>query len=66
MLARIVSICDAHDAMTNRRPYQAAEPSDHALRVLAEDRGRDWDRQLVAVFLRLVAEGKFRNLRPPE
>lgn len=60
--ARVVSISDAYDAMTNHRPHHAPEPSEQALRTLVEDRGRVWDPELVQKFVRLMAEGRGRNL----
>lgn len=54
--ARAIAIADAFDAMTSSRPYSAALPVEHALRVIRDDHGRQFDGQLAEAFLD-VAEG---------
>ena len=51
LLARVISVCDAFDAMTSDRPYRAALPLTEAARRLREGAGTQWDPQLVRVFL---------------
>src|SRR3954471_4572786 len=52
--ARIVSVCDAYDAMIAERPYRAAL-SDRAARCeLRAKAGRQFDPEVVAAFLRSV------------
>lgn len=59
--ARIVSIVDAYDAMMTDRPYRRALGLDETLRRLREGRGREWDPQLMDLFLRLVEEGRLED-----
>ena len=49
LLARIVSVCDAFDALTNDRPYRARLSECEAIAVLTGGAGRQWDPQLVSL-----------------
>jgi putative two-component system response regulator len=51
LLARILSIADAYDAMLSPRPYRPAMPEAQAQRILREGAGTQWDPNLVDVFL---------------
>ena len=51
LLARILSVCDAYDALTNDRPYRLRQSHDAALAVLRRGAGRQWDPQVVRVVL---------------
>jgi two-component system, cell cycle response regulator len=53
--ARIITICDAYDAMTHERPYRPARPAADALAELRRGAGVRYDPTLVAVFLDAVA-----------
>ena len=53
--ARIITICDAFDAMTHERPYRSARSGAEALAELREGAGIRYDPTLVAVFLTAVA-----------
>jgi hypothetical protein len=55
--ARIVAIADAFDAMTSSRPYRAARPVEHALRVIRDERGRQFDADLAEAFLGIARDG---------
>jgi putative two-component system response regulator len=50
-LARIVSVCDAFDALVNDRPYRARLEVDPALALLVEGSGRQWDPEVVELFV---------------
>jgi putative two-component system response regulator len=50
-LARIVSVCDAYDALVNDRPYRDRRPVDEALSVLAAGAGRQWDPEIVEMLI---------------
>ena len=52
--ARVVAVCDAFDAMTTDRPYQAGIDADSALEELVRNAGTQFDPAVVAVFARLV------------
>jgi putative two-component system response regulator len=49
--ARIVSIVDAHDAMTHDRPYRARLTDEAALEELRRHRGSQFDPELTALFI---------------
>jgi response regulator RpfG family c-di-GMP phosphodiesterase len=52
ILARIVAIADAYDAMTSERPYRKSIPKEKALSTLRDFSGTQFDPRLVAQFLR--------------
>ena len=51
LLARIVSVCDAYDALASDRPYRARRTSVEAIDALMRGAGQQWDRELVSHFL---------------
>jgi putative two-component system response regulator len=51
LLARIVAVCDAYDSMINERPYRPRRSSDEAIQILVGGAGRQWDPQLVSLFV---------------
>lgn len=58
LLAQIVGIVDAYDAMTTTRPYRAALPVDEAIHELVEDsRAGRLNASVVDCFVRLVDHG---------
>jgi len=54
LMARIVSIADAFDAMTSTRCYRPAMPVGQSLEILTEYRGTQWDPDLIGLFVELV------------
>ena len=50
LLARIVSVCDAFDAMVSERPYRDGHLPETALKELSAGAGMQWDRDVVAIF----------------
>jgi putative two-component system response regulator len=50
-LARIVSVCDAFDALINDRPYRSRKTPDEALSILRAGANRQWDPEVVDVFI---------------
>jgi putative nucleotidyltransferase with HDIG domain len=52
--ARIVSACDAFNAMTTNRPYRKALPLPTAIAELAGNAGTQFDPQIVEVLIRLA------------
>ena len=50
LMARILSIADAFDAMTSERPYRPAMSKEEACTELKACAGRQFDPQLVALF----------------
>ena len=59
LVARIVSICDAFDAMISDRPYRKGMTLAKARATLREGAGTQWDPQLVRLFM-----SSSRALRP--
>ncbi|MDQ2944103.1 MAG: HD-GYP domain-containing protein [Candidatus Dormibacteraeota bacterium] len=51
LLARIVSVCDAYDAMASDRPYRGRCDSEEAIETLMRGAGHQWDRELVSIML---------------
>ena len=52
LLARILAVADAYDAMSTTRPYRAAMPHGRVEEILQQGAGVQWDRCVVAAFLR--------------
>lgn len=53
-LARIVSVCDAYDAMVHTRQYRTGMGVDKAQAILREHAGTQWDADVVAALLHLA------------
>jgi response regulator RpfG family c-di-GMP phosphodiesterase len=56
VLARIVAVADAYDAMTSERPYRAALSREEALSTIRSESGRQFDPSVAAAFLDMPAE----------
>jgi putative two-component system response regulator len=50
-LARIVAVSDAFDALVNDRPYRQRKSVDEALAILSAGAGRQWDPEVVKLFV---------------
>jgi HD-GYP domain-containing protein (c-di-GMP phosphodiesterase class II) len=50
LMARILAVADAFDAMTSDRPYRAGMPVTKAAAILEEGRNQQWDGQVVQAF----------------
>jgi HD-GYP domain-containing protein (c-di-GMP phosphodiesterase class II) len=61
--ARIITICDAYDAMTHERPYRPARSDAEALDELRLGAGVKYDPTLVAVFAATVGASAYRATR---
>ncbi len=48
---RILSVCDAFDAMTSDRPYRKGMPTEDAMEILSKGAGTSWDPKLVELFI---------------
>ncbi|GAA6731418.1 HD domain-containing phosphohydrolase [Thermus brockianus] len=53
--ARIFAVVDVYDALTSDRPYRKAWPRERALAYLKEQAGKQFDPEVVAAFLRMMA-----------
>lgn len=51
--ARIIAVADTYDAIVTDRPYRTGRTHEQALRIVEEERGRQFDPQIVDVFLKL-------------
>lgn len=49
--ARVIAVADSFDAMTSDRPYRAAMSAEQAVTILRQERGRQWDPEIVDAFL---------------
>jgi HD-GYP domain-containing protein (c-di-GMP phosphodiesterase class II) len=52
--ARLFSIVDVYDALTNVRPYRGPMPTAEALRYIQSQSGTHFDPDVVAAFLRMM------------
>jgi putative nucleotidyltransferase with HDIG domain len=52
--ARILAVVDAYDAMTSDRPYRKAMPKERAIEELHAFAGKQFDPEIVAVFIRIL------------
>lgn len=57
--AQLVGLCDAFDAMTSTRPYRVGMPIAKALDIIETELGRQFDRRLGEIFVRLGRVGAF-------
>ncbi len=55
---RLLGVADAFDAMTSDRPYRKAMPAEEAIGVIREERGKQFDPEVVDAFLRAWDKGK--------
>lgn len=56
LLARIIRVVDAYDAMTSARPYRNGFSPQHAREQLRRGAGQEFDPRVVEVFLRIPME----------
>ncbi|BDI33960.1 hypothetical protein CCAX7_60110 [Capsulimonas corticalis] len=52
LIARIMAVADAFSAMTTDRPYRSGMDHEHALKILVEGQGIQWDETCVQAFLK--------------
>ncbi len=61
LLARIVAVADAYDAITSERAYQPALPADFAIEEIRNYSGTQFDPMIVEAFLDSVSDGSFET-----
>jgi HD-GYP domain-containing protein (c-di-GMP phosphodiesterase class II) len=52
LLARILAVADAYDAMSTTRPYRQAMPYEKVEEILSQGAGQQWDKRVVDACLR--------------
>lgn len=62
LIARIVGLTDAFDAMTSSRPYRKGMPIEKAVSILQEERGRQFDVLLVDAFVSIAQGDAIRHI----
>jgi HD-GYP domain-containing protein (c-di-GMP phosphodiesterase class II) len=58
LIAQIISVADAFDAMTSDRPYRPALKKEEAIREIKENRGKQFSPLIVDAFLKAYRKGK--------
>ncbi len=64
LAARIVSIADVYDALTTERRYKKAFTHEESRAVIAQNRGKQFDPEIVDAFMEV--QGEFRKIREKE
>ncbi len=54
LLSKIISVADAYEAMTSRRPYQKPKNKEEAINELLKHSGTQFDEEIVDVFVNVV------------
>lgn len=62
LMARIIGVCDAFDAMTSHRPYRAGMGKEAALNIVLSGRGAQFDDCMAEHFLALGNDGKLEHV----
>ncbi len=58
LIARIIAVADAYDAMTSNRVYRKRLEKEAVLKELRDGRNTQWDEQCVNALLSLISRGK--------
>ena len=61
LLARVVAVCDAFDALTNERPYRPRRSREESIAMLMNGAGTQWDPHLVDLFLKDLPTATMRG-----
>jgi HD domain len=59
VVARVIGVADAYDAMTTARTYRAPLEPDDAIAELRRSSGNQFDPEFVTVFVELIESGRF-------
>jgi putative nucleotidyltransferase with HDIG domain len=62
MLARIVTVADAYDAMASDRAYRKKMETEKIIRIIKECSGTQFDPEFVEIFLKLHSQNKIEDL----
>ncbi len=63
LIARIISVADAYDSMSSRRPYRETLPEEESLKRLRTKAGSQFDPQIIAIFLELYDTGVIERIK---
>lgn len=64
LVAQIIGLVDAYDAITTQRAYQPAHPTEHAVETLRDQVRRGWRRaDITESFVKLLEAGMLGNVR---
>lgn len=66
LVARIITVADAFDAMSSTRSYRKKLPLDYIAQEIEQYAGTQFDPEVANAFLSLYEEGAFDNLRSDE
>ncbi len=61
-VARIMAIADAFDAMTSTRAYRKGMPLEKALRILEEEKDKQFDGKMVDIFVKMALKGELDHI----
>jgi HD-GYP domain-containing protein (c-di-GMP phosphodiesterase class II) len=64
LLARILAVADAYDAMSHQRPYRESLPYHRVEATLIDGAGKQWDGEVVDAFLRCKQRIRAISQRP--
>lgn len=64
LMARILCIIDAYDAMVSIRPYRDKRKSEHVLSIMAQEQNSgQWDPELAGLFLQMKSSDTYAEVR---
>lgn len=66
LIARVIGIVDAYDAMTSNRVYRKKLTDDIVMQELEKGKGTQWDPDLVDIFIQLIKDGELEKKWMPE
>lgn len=62
LLARILSLVDAFEAMTSDRAYRKSLPLEEVRKILSDGAGKQWQKDLVTIWLKEMDKPEFMSL----
>ena len=63
LIARIIAVCDAFDAIVTDRPYRRRKTPEEAIQIIQKQSGTQFDPVIVSAFLLAYEKGKILNNR---
>lgn len=66
LLARIIGVADAYDAMTSNRSYRGAMPQERVKEEIEKGMGTQFDPRIAEIMLQMIAEDTAYKMREPE